>query len=158
MVLLSVLFKASGGIKQCGHHALCMMPRTPEVAGPFVHNKDTMVDGLGLKLHGKCSEAWHLGKPLFRTPQEWCDLKADLPVPDLQNPQRSEPSTRSTVHPFDPRAKTGGEISPNSQTDSSAAGSDGSDDESTAESHHLSGITMQNRSSFAACGCVESAG
>ena len=113
--------------------------KDPEVAGPFVHNKDTMVDGLGLKLHGKCSEAWHLGKPLFRTPQEWCDLKADLPVPDLQNPQRSEPSTRSTVHPFDPRAKTGGEISPNSQRDSSAAGSDGSDDESTAESHHLSG-------------------
>ena len=59
-----------------------------EVAGPFARCKDTTVDGLAVKLHGTCPEAWHLGKPLFRTPQEWCDLRADTSMPDLcQSPE-----------------------------------------------------------------------
>ena len=48
----------------------------PEVASQFA-NKDTKVDGLAMHLHGKCPEAWHMGKPLFRTPQEWCDSTAE---------------------------------------------------------------------------------
>ena len=47
-------------------------PTDPEVASPFA-NMDTRVAGLAVQLHGTCPEAWHMGKPLFRTPQEWCD-------------------------------------------------------------------------------------
>ena len=78
----------------------------PEVAKQFA-NMDTVVDGLSIQLHGKCPEAWHRGKPLFRTAEEWCDSVADMPVHslgvrpesqaagfnklDLQDSRRSEP-------------------------------------------------------------------
>ena len=78
----------------------------PEVAKQFA-NMDTVVDGLSIQLHGKCPEAWHRGKPLFRTAEEWCDSVADTPVHslrvrpesqaagfnklDLQDSRRSEP-------------------------------------------------------------------
>ena len=78
----------------------------PEVAKQFA-NMDTVVDGLSIQLHGKCPEAWHRGKPLFRTAEEWCDSVADMPMHslrvrpesqaagfnklDLQDSRRSEP-------------------------------------------------------------------
>ena len=43
------------------------------MAGILRDNIDTAVDGLGLMLHGHKAEAYHLGKPLFRVAEEWCD-------------------------------------------------------------------------------------
>ena len=58
----------------------------PEVADQFARIT-TMVDGLGVQLHGKLSEAWHLDKPLFRTSQEWCDSMLDVRVEVCKNPE-----------------------------------------------------------------------
>eukprot|EP00438_Fugacium_kawagutii_P029662 Skav231652 [mRNA] locus=scaffold4482:156678:159169:- [translate_table: standard] len=73
-------------------------PTDAEVAGQFVL-KDTAVDGLGLQLHGppgKYPEAWHRGKPLFRTAQEWCDSLPEVPAPSSKNPviqqEQAQPS------------------------------------------------------------------
>ena len=83
-----------------------------EVSSQFAH-KDTLVDGLAMQLHGKCPEAWHMGKPLFRTPQEWCD-STEIPghgsqkkteihqeqvnKSNFQNPRRSESLSASAAH------------------------------------------------------------
>ena len=92
--------------------------KDPVVARQF-SDMDTAVDGLGLHLHGRHSEAYHRGKPLFRTSQEWCDSVADVPVQEsCQNPearptrfnksdrpncQRSAHlSTQAAANPLDP--------------------------------------------------------
>eukprot|EP00931_Biecheleriopsis_adriatica_P056233 TRINITY_DN33314_c0_g1_i1.p1 TRINITY_DN33314_c0_g1~~TRINITY_DN33314_c0_g1_i1.p1 ORF type:complete len:2803 (+),score=449.95 TRINITY_DN33314_c0_g1_i1:36-8444(+) len=48
--------------------------------------KDTsshLGDGLGIQLHGQ-QEAWHLGKPLFRCAEEWCDPQTDATTRDQE--------------------------------------------------------------------------
>ena len=92
--------------------------KDPVVARQF-SDMDTAVDGLGLHLHGRHSEAYHRGKPLFRTSQEWCDSMVDLPVQescqspearptrfnksDRPNCQRSAHlSTQAAANPSDP--------------------------------------------------------
>ena len=44
-----------------------------KVASHLQTNRDTLVDGFGTQLHGHQREAWHMGKPLFRVAEEWCD-------------------------------------------------------------------------------------
>ena len=41
------------------------------------HARDTSVNGVGLQPHGHKPEAWHMGRPLFRCAQEWCDGDKD---------------------------------------------------------------------------------
>ena len=115
-----------------------------EVASQFA-NKDTLVDGLAMQLHGKCPEAWHMGKPLFRTRQEWCDSVADMPghgshkkteihqeqvnKSNFQYPRRSEPLSANVAHALHLGTL---DLDPERQTEP-AAGSAGSD-ESAPES------------------------
>ena len=67
----------------------------PVVARQFL-DMDTEVDGLGLHLHGRRSEAWHRGKPLFRTSEEWCDSVAAVPVEEPRNSPEVRPEVRPT--------------------------------------------------------------
>ena len=50
-------------------------PKDPRVANRL-HAQDTSVNGVGLQVHGQQPEAWHMGKPLFRCAEEWCDAEA----------------------------------------------------------------------------------
>ena len=54
-------------------------PTDPKVASRF-RAKDTQTNGTGILFHGRQQEAWHMGKPLFRCAQEWCDCLNE-PVP-----------------------------------------------------------------------------
>ena len=63
----------------------------PVVARQFA-DMDTELDGLGVHLHGKHSEAWHMGKPLFRTSQEWCDSVADVPAQEVSKSSEVRPT------------------------------------------------------------------
>eukprot|EP00438_Fugacium_kawagutii_P029665 Skav231655 [mRNA] locus=scaffold4482:207321:210741:- [translate_table: standard] len=76
-----------GGWRHRTVRAPCLLygPKDAEVAEQFLR-KDTTLDGLALHLHGppgKHPEAWHRGKPLFRTAQEWCDSLPEMPLQGL---------------------------------------------------------------------------
>ena len=58
-------------------------PTDPKVASRF-QAKDTTTRGAGILFHGRQQEAWHMGKPLFRCAQEWCDLHDDSVRSDLE--------------------------------------------------------------------------
>ncbi|OLQ06047.1 hypothetical protein AK812_SmicGene10710 [Symbiodinium microadriaticum] len=58
-------------------------PTDPKVASRF-QAKDTTTGGAGILFHGRQQEAWHMGKPLFRCAQEWCDLHDDSVRSDLE--------------------------------------------------------------------------
>ncbi|CAJ1437681.1 unnamed protein product, partial [Effrenium voratum] len=62
--------------------------------------------GLGIKLNGDLHEAWHMGEPLFRRPQEWC-----APLQATSARQQGEGSANSkeleTEAPTPPSQATG---------------------------------------------------
>ena len=75
-------------------HAKCRLygPDDPKVSSRF-SAKDTSValkDGVGIHLNGHQREAWHMGKPLFRCAEEWCDTTATAAEGATRQPQISE--------------------------------------------------------------------
>ncbi|CAJ1390656.1 unnamed protein product [Effrenium voratum] len=45
---------------------------------------ESLGHGMGVLLHGRQPEAWHLGKPLFRCASEWCDAEVPEPAPSRE--------------------------------------------------------------------------
>eukprot|EP00434_Breviolum_minutum_P034003 symbB.v1.2.030092.t2/scaffold3348.1/size58710/2 len=75
-------------------HAKCRLyrPDDPKLSGRF-SAKDTsgsLKDGVGIQLNGHQREAWHMGKPLFRCAEEWCDSMATTAEGATRQPQISE--------------------------------------------------------------------
>ena len=77
-------------------HAKCRLyrPDDPKLSGRF-SAKDTSValkDGVGIQLNGHQREAWHMGKPLFRCAEEWCDTMEGAAAggPTCPEPNKSE--------------------------------------------------------------------
>ncbi|CAJ1337770.1 unnamed protein product [Effrenium voratum] len=45
---------------------------------------ESLGHGMGVLLHGRQREAWHLGAPLFRCASEWCDAEVPEPAPSRE--------------------------------------------------------------------------
>lgn len=75
-------------------HAKCRLygPDDPKVSSRFSARDRSVAlkDGVGIQLNGHQREAWHMGKPLFRCAEEWCDSTATMAEGATRQPQISE--------------------------------------------------------------------
>lgn len=75
-------------------HAKCRLygPDDPKVSSRFSARDRSVAlkDGVGIQLNGHQREAWHMGKPLFRCAEEWCDSTATTAEGATKKPQISE--------------------------------------------------------------------
>ncbi|CAE8641354.1 unnamed protein product [Polarella glacialis] len=99
------------------HEVVCVpcelfQPSHPEVKSWYTFARTTTAElgnGFGIRPHGDRAEAWHMGEPLFRRPQEWCDAGTSK-APLLT--EETIPHESRGTNPFPSPASASTDLSP----------------------------------------------